>query len=367
MNAKFQINIPSPCHEKWDEFTPTSSGGFCGSCQKNVIDFSTMSDSVLMAYFRDLPKQKNHLCGRFREDQLQKEYDVQSWFPTWTATDKTMHFDIPVTAFASKPRRLSLPIYQKLKMVRNITIAVLTLVFTESAFGQVSGQVIDDEGTPLPGVSIRIKGTTKGTASDNMGKYQLQASQTDTLEFSFIGFEPINLAVKDVKEPLIMKNNDVLLGELVVTGYIAEPRIFGKMAMGSAISFCKTENQTIEPSSELATKYASRIQVLGNPVVTNEVIIVPVLDPSLFFEDTQEKITIENWYAENGFQNVQKVEVYDIKGSIFRSNYEKIDDGNLKVNLEFVPNGICFIRVTYSNENSPIFVEKSAIRVMVNR
>jgi CarboxypepD_reg-like domain len=363
MDAKFQINIPTPCHEKWEEFKPTSSGGFCGSCQKNVIDFSNMSDSVLMAYFRDLPAQEKHLCGRFREDQLQKEYDVQSWFPTWTATDKAMHFDIPVRVFTSKPKKLSLPIYRKFKMVRNITMAVLTLVFSETAFGQVSGQVIDSEGSPLPGVNIRIKGTTKGTASDNLGKYQLQASQTDTLEFSFIGFTEIKMASKDVKEPILMEENAVLLGEIVVVGYSTN-KFKGRLG---GISFCSTPLQTIEPSLELATKYASRIQILGNPVVTNEVIIVPELDPSSFFEDTQEKITIENWYAENAFQNIQKVEVYDIKGTIFRSNYEKIDDGNLKVNLEFVPNGICFIRVTYSNENSPVFVEKSAIRVMVNR
>jgi hypothetical protein len=157
------------------------------------------------------------------------------------------------------------------------------------------------------------------------------------------------------------------LGGIVVVGYSSGSRISGKMDFVGAISYCKTENQTIAPSLELATKYASRIQVLGNPVVSNEVIIVPELDPSSFFEDTQEKITIEKWYAENAFQNVQKVEIYDIKGSIFKSKYEKIDNGNLKVNLEFVPNGICFIRVTYSNENSPVFVEKSAIRVMINR
>jgi CarboxypepD_reg-like domain len=367
MDAKFQLNIPSPCHEKWEGFTPTQSGGFCGSCQKNVIDFSNMSESVLMAYFRDLPAQEKHICGRFREDQLQKEYDVQSWFPTWTATDKAMYFDIPVTAFASKPKKLSLPIYRKFKMVRNITMAVLTLVFSETAFGQVSGQVIDSEGSPIQGVSIRIKGSTKGTASDNLGKYQLQASQTDTLEFSFIGFENIKMAVKDEKGSILMKENAEMLGEIVIVGYASESRISGKMDLVGAISYCKTENKIIEPSLELATKYASRIQVLGNPVVTNEVIIVPELDPSSFFEDTQEKITIENWFAQNAFQNIHKVEVYDVKGTMFKTEFLKIDNGSISVNLENVPNGICFVRVSFSNERSPVFLEKSAIRVLVNR
>jgi CarboxypepD_reg-like domain len=358
---KFQINIPKPCHEKWDEFKPTSTGGFCGSCQKNVIDFSAMSEPALMAYFRDLPKDNAHLCGRFREDQLQKDYDITSWFPTWTATDKALFFDIPVSEFAQKPRTLNLPIHQKLKMVRNITMAVLTLVFSETAFGQVSGQVKDSEGIPLPGVSIRIKGTTKGTSSDSLGKYQLQASQLDTLEFGFVGFEQIKMAIKDIKEPIIMQESPVILGDLEVVGYSQKSRMAG------GISVCIVQAQNLEINNDLSLKYNSRIKVLGNPVVQNEVVIVPEMDPNSFFEDIQEKITVENWYAENAFQNIQKVEVYDIKGTIFKTSYQKIDEGEIRINLTNVPNGLCFVRVTYSNERSPVFVEKSVIRVVVNR
>ena len=93
MKVNFQISIPTPCHERWEEFTPTSTGGFCGSCQKNVIDFSGMSDSQLVAYFRDLPTDNQHICGRFRNDQLQKNYDINSWFPAWNITDKILNYE----------------------------------------------------------------------------------------------------------------------------------------------------------------------------------------------------------------------------------------------------------------------------------
>jgi hypothetical protein len=52
MKTSFQISIPTPCDEDWGKFTPTSTGGFCGSCQNNVVDFS----GQLVAYFRDIPE-----------------------------------------------------------------------------------------------------------------------------------------------------------------------------------------------------------------------------------------------------------------------------------------------------------------------
>ena len=56
MQTNFQINISNPCHEAWEDFKATPEGGFCASCQTNVINFSDMTESQLVAYFRDLSK-----------------------------------------------------------------------------------------------------------------------------------------------------------------------------------------------------------------------------------------------------------------------------------------------------------------------
>jgi len=63
----FQLTIPTPCHENWDEMTPAQGGNFCGSCQKTVIDFTRKSDAEVLAYFS--AHQRTKTCGRFREDQ----------------------------------------------------------------------------------------------------------------------------------------------------------------------------------------------------------------------------------------------------------------------------------------------------------
>lgn len=60
--------------------------------------------------------------------------------------------------------------------------------------GNVKGIVKDQKGEPLIGVSILVKGTTNGTASDFDGNFALDAKKGDVLVFSFIGFKSQEIA-----------------------------------------------------------------------------------------------------------------------------------------------------------------------------
>ncbi len=53
----------------------------------------------------------------------------------------------------------------------------------------VTGAVLSDDGTPMPGVSIRIKGTTRFAQSNPSGQFTIQAAEGESLEFSFIGYQ----------------------------------------------------------------------------------------------------------------------------------------------------------------------------------
>jgi hypothetical protein len=366
MKTSFQISIPTPCDEDWGKFTPTSTGGFCGSCQKNVVDFSGMSESQLVAYFRDLPTDNQHLCGRFRDDQLQKNYDIESWFPEWNITDKTLNYEVPITQFRTSQHTISLPLIRKMKMVRNMTMAVLTFAFAES-YGQqkqISGQVVDSEGQPLPGVSISIKNTTKGIASDKDGKYHLAVDEKDILVFSFVGFERNELKIKEIEPLVAMKESVMGLSEVVVVGYSTTRK--GNMRGGAyaVVSYNGTPPSYLESNFQKCT---TQIKALGNPTVTEEVIIVPEINQKTVFKNSEEKSLAENWYAENTFQEVESVQVYDLSGRVFESDYFKMNDGKISVNLRNVPSGMCIVRVTYTNERSLEGTENSAVRVLVGR
>src|SRR4051794_27218772 len=74
MSKKIQLQIPTPCHENWDNMNPVEQGRFCGSCQKQVVDFSDMSDRQIAEFFKR--PSTGSVCGRFMTDQLDRQIAI---------------------------------------------------------------------------------------------------------------------------------------------------------------------------------------------------------------------------------------------------------------------------------------------------
>ncbi len=92
--------------------------------------------------------------------------------------------------------------------------------FPQQAKHKVKGVVKDNEGLPVPGVNVIIKGTTTGTVTDLDGNFSLDAGANDVLVFSFIGFTPQEVLVGDKGEINIVLSPEASdLDEVVVVGY----------------------------------------------------------------------------------------------------------------------------------------------------
>ncbi|WP_461629115.1 SusC/RagA family TonB-linked outer membrane protein [Labilibaculum euxinus] len=95
----------------------------------------------------------------------------------------------------------------------------------------ITGQVTDKDGSPLPGVSVFVKGTTTGVATDVDGNYTLKFSETGgVFVFSFVGM--ISQEIKYTNQPVLnvtLFQDQSQLGEVVVTGYqtISKERLTG--------------------------------------------------------------------------------------------------------------------------------------------
>jgi hypothetical protein len=59
MKKNMQLEVPQPCQEKWNHMTTTVVGKHCNACNKEVVDFSQMSDDQVLQYFS---KSTNHVC-----------------------------------------------------------------------------------------------------------------------------------------------------------------------------------------------------------------------------------------------------------------------------------------------------------------
>ncbi len=109
-------------------------------------------------------------------------------------------------------------------MLQRSLFILFVLLFRYSLGAQeieVTGTVTDaGSGDALPGVTIRILGTTEGTITDMNGFYTISASANDKLEFSFIGYLNEVIPVEGNKNISISLVQDIIgLDEIVVVGY----------------------------------------------------------------------------------------------------------------------------------------------------
>ena len=97
--------------------------------------------------------------------------------------------------------------------------AISNIAFAQQS--EITGRVTDaEDGSPIPGVNVTIKGTTSGTITDFEGFFKISARSEDFLLFSYIGYETQEIAVGNNTNILVQLNaSDVGLDEVVVIGY----------------------------------------------------------------------------------------------------------------------------------------------------
>ena len=98
---------------------------------------------------------------------------------------------------------------------------ILTLIFSAGIFAQqikVSGVVTDGSKATLPGVTVLVKGTTKGTTTDIDGNYTISAEIGNTLQFSYVGLETKSVTVTGTTLNVTLTGSSETLQDVVVIG-----------------------------------------------------------------------------------------------------------------------------------------------------
>ena len=116
----------------------------------------------------------------------------------------------------------------------------------------LQGTVKDKEGNPLPGVSVFIKGTTIGVATDVDGKFKMQLPEMENmvLVFSFTGMK--KQEVKYTKQPvlnIVMEEDVAEMEEVVVNGYFTKNK---DSFTGNAVVVSKDELAKVSSNNLLS-------------------------------------------------------------------------------------------------------------------
>lgn len=108
-------------------------------------------------------------------------------------------------------------------MSKKLLVAALTfLLFAGIAVAQnkaVTGKVTDENGAPVVGVSVLVKGEKTGVNTDATGSFSIPNAQGKTLIFSAVGYESTQAVSKGASLQISMKTDTKSLSEVVVTGF----------------------------------------------------------------------------------------------------------------------------------------------------
>tara|TARA_R110002167_G_scaffold158880_10_gene354269 strand:- start:14380 stop:17484 length:3105 start_codon:yes stop_codon:yes gene_type:complete len=143
--------------------------------------------------------------------------------------------------------------------------ASINLINSNQQQTVVSGTVTDNNGSPLPGASVVVKGTINGTITDFDGTYSLSKIEGDeTLIFSYIGFKAVELKIDERLIINVSLDEDAQsLDEVVVVGYgtMQKRDVTGSI---SSISEDNIEKASISRPDEALKGKVSGVQVRNN-------------------------------------------------------------------------------------------------------
>ena len=335
MSKKLQLSIPTPCHENWDAMTPVENarpddpvgrGKFCGSCQKQVVDFSNMSDRQVAAFFKK--PSTGSVCGRFMSDQLERDIEIPRKRIPWLK----YFFQFAIPAFlvsikvsAEKTQgkikvktetkdTLRRPLYEQLMKVGmivqpisinhtekiivdtpvakqivplkgDIKVVGDTIITQPVCTGDIMGEiaipvqskknkiegiVVDEKGEPVPFASIESGKPGEGIMADENGCFVIKKSWLNngsSLFFSSTGFESKKILFGEEEylsgKLFVQLKANGILKEVVVKSDLSFKGESYRLGGAVACYFIKGNKEIIKPTPAVEE---NSLVIYPNPV-----------------------------------------------------------------------------------------------------
>lgn len=217
MRKAIKVNIPEPCHEDWNKMSPRDKGRHCAACNKTVMDFTSRTDEQIVKTLTNTEQ----ICGRFKTSQLNREMML-------TRKDKNNYLTLVasgVLAFMTlgsqdilaqgSPKTVKVDSLKIPKVKGKIAQSILK---EKMVFGIVTTA---EDGLPLPGASVIVKGTGRGAQTDFDGKYSIKVSAGEILQISHVGLRDSQVIIGSANEYDVLLEKDSGLDDVhVVGGYV---------------------------------------------------------------------------------------------------------------------------------------------------
>jgi len=218
-----KLSIPKPCHENWNEMTPTEKGRFCGSCQKEVTDFTNMTKIEIKEFFMN--KASESACGRFENRQIEafnrpeikpKRINSKPW---WIAAATFFLFakqNYSQTLSQSKHKQIQTdstkkkaPVAMEAPKPNNMDpgddVFDTDALSIDSTF-KVSGIVLNEHGDSMSFATVLLEGTAIGAMTDTNGRFTFHIPKNHigmiNIKVTYLGYSSLDTTFLNFRKNL---------------------------------------------------------------------------------------------------------------------------------------------------------------------
>lgn len=173
----------------------------------------------------------------------------------------------------------------------------------------IRGRVVDENGNPLVGATIQVKGTNFTVTSDSAGSFELPGEFSDSdLMISYLGYARMEVPAKSAERIVLVTNsNRIEEVSVVASGYQSIPK---ERATGS---FSKVDNATF--NRQVSTDVISRLKGIAPSILFDERSGSPKLTirgQATIFGNDQPLIVVDNFPYEGDINNINPNDIEDI-------------------------------------------------------
>lgn len=157
-------------------------------------------------------------------------------------------------------------IYRHLRVAAAVILSICSIL-AHAQDALIRGSIKDEGGSPVPGANVIIKGTNLGTTSDEEGAFSINASPSDVLVISFIGYKTQEILVgNQTSLALTLEPDLTTLGEVVVVGYGEQKRA----TLSGSVSVVGGNEIVKSPAINVSNSLAGRLPGLTAINTTSE-------------------------------------------------------------------------------------------------
>jgi len=225
------LKIENPCQQDWDSMETAAGGRFCQHCSHIVIDFTSLSDSQVLAV---IEKSNGKLCGRFRESQLNRlmvqAEGVNSNPRLYKILAGLLLLATANNAISKPPNDNNRVMTQSPAPDTGSPYQVGKLAYvpvkTRASNDSISGSVIDgNTKKPLAHATVHLKNSKRTWMLDATGKFAIiwpegNLPNTIIFQISAPGYETLEFAVDKNKLPYknefaLLKQESIMMGDMI--------------------------------------------------------------------------------------------------------------------------------------------------------